>query len=465
MKFRSKLIIYYLAATLLAMIIVGLGVNKTIEYYGMLSLEERLIHQSKSSLDYIKQTLYFKDLNKSNFNKLISEELTNTLSAGNRRVRIYDENLKPLSGHSDGIREEIKDSEGQKSSVKNAINGDYSYEIEDKYIYFASPIEFNNEIIGVLEYVQPLDFLHSILSNTSKVLTVGGLLFSILIIILSFYISKVMVAPIKKLVEGTELFREKNFKKIDVVGPTEIIRLSNSFNIMGSKIEEYINRQKEFVSNVSHEIRTPLTAIKGYTDYLKDEVKGREDLEKAVYHLSKESTRLMDLVNDLLALARMDRDEGNFNFSNINFSDLIKNSLEGVKVSTSNKSINVLTDIEDDIYIFGDRKKLTQVILNVLDNSIKYSPEGSKIEVILKVCDYKVTLEVRDKGIGIPAGDEDKVFDRFYRSSNTKKFKGTGLGLAISKEIVTLHGGDIEILKENKLGTTVILTLPLTKKL
>jgi signal transduction histidine kinase len=233
---------------------------------------------------------------------------------------------------------------------------------------------------------------------------------------------------------------------------------------MGLKLQDYLQRQKQFISNVSHELRTPLTAIKGYSEYLSDEIKGNSDLERAVYHLNNESARLTKLVDELLLLSRIDSSREVFDLKRIDMSEVVLQTVKKMELKEQRSGVRINTEIEADIAVCADMEKLIQVIVNILDNAIKFSSKGSIVEVKLTQQEELAILEVADNGIGIPDEEIPKIFDRFYRADNAKSVGGSGLGLAISKEIVEFLNGTITVTSSIGDGTAILIKLPVWKE-
>lgn len=461
-KFSTKLIIIYFSATIVFLIFIGFLINKSINHYGMASVELQLIKQTNSSLDYIKQTLYSQEHLVSKISVDQSNRITRELSAGNREVRLYDKNSNLISVYQDGIKQSFYRTKIFDNNLQEALQGNYAYISDGDYIYFAAPVEVDEEVIGVFETVYPLHLLNQVLSKTTVVLIIAGIIYSVFIIILSFYLARITVSPIKKLVLAAEKYSNQEFEPIDIKGPYEIEHLASSISIMGHKIQDYINRQNQFISNVSHELRTPLTAIKGYSQFLIDEVKGEKDLEKAVFHLNNETERLTKMVNELLLLSRLDADTEKYKMEELNLSQLVEDILESLKIRVNTENILIQKDIAQDIYILGDSQKLIRVILNVIDNAIKYSPDTKSVKISVESIDNQAVVEIEDKGIGIDKNELSEIFDRFYRAKNAKAYKGSGLGLAISREIVKAHQGDIKIESRKGKGTKVSIILPIS---
>ena len=459
MKLSTRLMLYYLTATLLSLALVGFAILKAIEHYGMETVEQQLKTQSDSASVYVAQSLLLEKLGPQEL-AAIAPRLTGNLSAGSREVRIYDEQLQLLSAAVDGVQQTVQVEKPFTDTLTAALKGNYAYGIHNSDVYFASPVELQGAVIGVLEFVYPLHFLNQILTATQKVLYAGAVVFGMLITILSIYIARKVVKPIKQLVEVTQRFARRDFTPVHLPRNDEIGQLSRSFSEMGSQLQDYIQRQRQFVANVSHELRTPLTAIKGYSEYLTDEVKGRADLEKAVYHLNNESTRLAKLVNELLFLSRMDARREPFYFSRLDFSSLVQETLEKLQVRTLKYEVRLQADLQPNLYIWADEEKITQALMNLLDNAIKYSPPRGSVEIELYLEGTRGILAIMDRGMGIPAEDLHKIFERFYRSANTKAIGGTGLGLAITREIITAHKGSLDVANRPGGGTVVKITLP-----
>ena len=446
---------------MISLFFVGLAVLQGIEYSGMKTVEQQLIGQSRLAQVYISQTVFSENNNTDKLNSQTVDKIVSNLSQSIGQVRIYDKSLKLLGASAEAVVKPIPSNDvSLVNALTESLNNNYSYIVRNNIVYFTSPIEIQNKIIGVLEIIYPLSMLNTILSDVTGILLVGALIFCIMLTFLSIYISKRVVKPIKKLVDAANRYANRDFTPIEIKSRDEIGDLGKKFNEMGYQLKDYISRQKQFVANVSHELRTPLTAIKGYSEYLLEEVKGRTDLEKSIYHLNNESVRLAKLVDELLLLSRIDSVKEDFPFEKLNFSLLIKETTEKMLNRAAKYGLIITTDIQQNVFISGDRSKLTQVIVNLLDNAIKFSlPEGH-IEVNLSARGNDAVLEITDHGIGIPKDEAPKVLDRFYRASNAAAVSGSGLGLSITKEIVDKHNGSIEIISSVDAGTTAKLSLP-----
>lgn len=233
--------------------------------------------------------------------------------------------------------------------------------------------------------------------------------------------------------------------------------------------EKEERERRLFVSNVSHELRTPLTSVKSYLEAL-DEGALTEPVAPDFIKVSLDETnRMMRMVTDLLHLSRIDNATSHLDVELINFTAFITfilNRFDKMKSQDEEKKYELVRDYPiNSVWIEIDTDKMTQVIDNILNNAIKYSPDGGKITVSMKTTDDQMILSISDQGLGIPKQDLPKIFDRFYRvdRARSRAQGGTGLGLAIAKEIIKQHKGFIWAKSEYGKGSTFTIVLPYDK--
>ena len=227
-------------------------------------------------------------------------------------------------------------------------------------------------------------------------------------------------------------------------------------------------RRKEFVANVSHELRTPLTNVRSYAETLRD-ANGDIPMETSNNFLDiiiNETDRMTHIVQDLLTLSRLDAGNAELVLSRFPFGEAIE-SVTRANALAANQHGHTLTYTPPESLplIVGDRSRLEQVMMNVIGNAIKYTPDGGHIAITAGSTEDHVWMEVSDDGIGIPEKDRDRIFDRFYRvdKARSRESGGTGLGLSIAKEIVQRHHGTIALAPHQGPGTTIRLTLPISQ--
>lgn len=226
--------------------------------------------------------------------------------------------------------------------------------------------------------------------------------------------------------------------------------------------------RKEFVANVSHELKTPLTTIKSYTETLLDGIIDDRDLSvNFLQVVDSETERMARLVRDLLQLSGLDFQQSKWNKKAVDLKKIIEEIILKLDVSVKNKKQQIHLNLNDlkgnDTIIYADKDRMGQAILNLLGNSIKYTPEGGHIKIDICIREDKLILEIEDNGIGIPEKDLARIFERFYRvdKARARELGGTGLGLSIAKEIIEAHEGTIEIFSQEGKGTKTVIRLPI----
>jgi two-component system sensor histidine kinase VicK len=225
-------------------------------------------------------------------------------------------------------------------------------------------------------------------------------------------------------------------------------------------------RRKEFVANVSHELRTPLTNVRSYAETLRDS----DDIPRETAHsfldiIINETDRMTHIVQDLLTLSRLDSGNTEMNLSRFDFGDAIESVVRANALEAKRRSQALTCAHEELPLVTGDRARLEQVMMNVIGNAIKYTPDGGHIAVRAGCGPQSVWMEVADDGIGIPEKDRGRVFERFYRvdKARSRESGGTGLGLSIAKEIVERHHGTIALAPHEGPGTTIRMELPISQ--
>lgn len=223
--------------------------------------------------------------------------------------------------------------------------------------------------------------------------------------------------------------------------------------------------RKEFVANVSHELRTPLTNVRSYAETLRDTEDIPRDMENSFLDIIiSETDRMTHIVQDLLTLSRLDSGRAEIKMTRFAFREAIESVCRAVELDAQRHRHTLVRRYGEHLpMIVGDRSRIEQVMMNVVGNSIKYTPDGGTIIVDAGVTGHSVWMEVSDNGIGIPAKDRERIFDRFYRvdKARSRESGGTGLGLSIAREIILRHHGSIGLTDHEGPGTTVRIVLPI----
>ncbi len=222
--------------------------------------------------------------------------------------------------------------------------------------------------------------------------------------------------------------------------------------------------QKEFVANVSHELKTPITTIKSYTETLLEGALEEEEVATDFLKvINSESDRMSRLVSDLLRLSRMDHEETSWTKEKININEIVKDTYTKLLLQAKSKNIKMTCNLDSrNSNVLFDKDGLEQILLNIIGNAIKYTPEGGDVSIDISSETSRVVISIKDTGVGIPKEDLNHVFERFYRvdKARTRQMGGTGLGLSIAEQIAKAHDSVIELNSEFHIGTTVDIKIP-----
>ncbi|MDR1254207.1 MAG: HAMP domain-containing histidine kinase [Oscillospiraceae bacterium] len=290
---------------------------------------------------------------------------------------------------------------------------------------------------------------------------IGGILIAFLVGISNFYFIKSIINPIKHIGEIAKQIAQGDFDiKIEKRFDDEVGELCDAINYMAAELRNSEKMKNDFISSISHELRTPLTAIKGWAETI--HLSSEPDAEvnkKGMYVITREAERLCGIVEELLDFSSIQNGRMTMMMDKI---DLLAELTEAVYIfrnRTENQKKHLLYAEPSSLsLVMGDKNRLRQVFINVIDNALKYTSEGGIVNVSVTQTDNYISVNVSDNGCGIPAIHLPKVKDKFYKANQTQI--GAGIGLALADEIVNMHGGDLTIVSEENVGTTVTISLP-----
>lgn len=268
--------------------------------------------------------------------------------------------------------------------------------------------------------------------------------------IVAFLFVRRRMKPLKQLETASGAIAEGDFSvQVDEKkGDRELRELSGAFNTMTRKLRGVEENRREFVANVSHELRSPITSIRGFAEGMADGVIPAEEQPKYLRLVANESKRLSGLIDDLLALSRLERDDAKPEMTVFDVNEMLRRAVIRRMNDLEAKRIDVGCEFEKDrCEVRADSDRIEQVVINLLDNAIKFTPEGGKITLESAAKDGIAEITVRDSGCGVPEEDREKIFDRFFTADRAHTAgKGTGLGLSICKRIMEMHGQSIRLL-------------------
>ena len=312
------------------------------------------------------------------------------------------------------------------------------------------PFEQNGTVTGAVFIQTRAQRIESGLDRTllTIILVTAGVL--VLSGIALFLFVHSALRPLKKMTEAAGNIAEGDFDvRVDEnKGGRELKEVSHAFNTMTKRLQGVEEGRREFVSNVSHELRSPITSIRGFAEGMAEGVIPAEEHPKYLKLVAEESGRMSVLVNDLLALSRLERDDAVLDMSVFDINEMLRRAI--IRRINDMESRNIETACEpetDPCYVHADRDRIEQVVINRLDNAIKCTPDGGKITLSSRVRGDKAEITVRDNGCGVAEEDRDKIFDRFFTADRAHTAgKGTGLGLSICKRIMDMHGQTLRLL-------------------
>lgn len=341
--------------------------------------------------------------------------------------------------------------------------GDYHDYFEDDVITVIAPVVQEYSTQGYLLIHKNLEQLNSVerilMRAVYITLFVIYLLSFVILLAFHFFIYR----PLRSVTEAAKQYASGNLDyEVPVNTEDEMGYLSASLNYMSSHLKDMDDYQKKFVANVSHDFRSPLTSIKGYVEAIADGTIPQELQEKYLKIILFETERLTDLTQDLLTLNEFDTQNLLLNKEVFDIHEMIKNVAESFQGICTQRKISIeLIFATKHLEVSADKRKIQQVLYNLLDNAIKFSDADSIVTIETTERGDKVYTSVKDYGIGIPRNALTKIWERFYKTdlSRGKDKKGTGLGLAIVKEAIQAHGENINVVSTEGVGTEFIFSL------
>lgn len=322
------------------------------------------------------------------------------------------------------------------------------------------PLVSEGELLGVLQMAESLDPLEALLSQLFLLLILVGAFAMIVSLALGAFLTRAALAPVDRMVADARLITQRQDLSKRLEEPSindEIKRLATTLNEMLAKIETLLVTQKRFIADVSHDLRTPLTIIRGNLDLLSQE-EDKESRKAALRTTKGEVDRLSRLVSDLLLLAQMDAGL-ELDRRPVELDTLLLEVYREARFLAP--ALEIRLGGEDQVSVLGDRDRLKQLLLNLVQNAVDHTPEGGQVTLSLHREKGWAYLSVADTGSGIPPEDLPHIFERFYRAEKGRRREGAGLGLAIAQWIAQTHGGEISVKSKLQEGSTFTLRLSL----
>ncbi|PLR67548.1 MULTISPECIES: sensor histidine kinase [Bacillaceae] len=342
----------------------------------------------------------------------------------------------------------------------------YVKEFNREIVGAVFPIMGEAGLIGFIYIYVPLADLQEVFKGSLPILVLVGSIFFIILFLVVNKIQSSLFKPLNEIEAFSKEVSKGNYSnRLLNKNNDEIGQLALAFNSMSQSLEEQETRKKEFLSNVVHELRTPLTYIGGYTQALKQQIyTSPEEAQHYLKTIENETNRLKKLIHDVIELDHLQENMYILNEEPMAIAQLFLDTLALFDIRINEKQLNIELDIQEDLIVNGDPKRMQQVFYNLLDNAIKYSAEKSIIKVnLIEENKKKLLFQVNNKGNEISETDIGHIGERFFRTdkARSRSTGGTGLGISIVKEIVRLHGGSFSLSSHTSNGTTVSIILPL----
>jgi signal transduction histidine kinase len=359
----------------------------------------------------------------------------------------------------------------KRPEIIQALNGHtgsiirFSKTLQTVLLYVAVPLDFG-QTRWVVRTALSLSSINQLLSELFNKLLLLVVALLMLIFGVGVYVYRKINPPLEEIRHGADRFAHGRFAaKLPDYQVREISELAVALNQMATQLDSLENLRREFVANVSHELKTPVTSIQGFAEtLLEGAMDNPEDLDRFLRIIARQSGRLTDIIDDLLTLSRLESaplDEL-LAIDSYVLCDILESCREACRSRAEEKDIAVNIECSGEIEVMADRSLLTQAVINLIENAVKYSPEHTTVTVSGARDGRQVRITVADQGPGIPEHHVPRLFERFYRAdkARSRRLGGTGLGLAIVKHIAGVHKGEVGVVTRIGEGSTFIILLP-----
>lgn len=436
---KSKINIRLVGIAILAVLATVIGI--TIIYYGLFQKQVRADLSVSAKL--LKDTHYFESVNinadKIDLSTDINELRVTWIDEDGTVLYDNDASAELLSNHNDRpeIQEAFEKGSGEAIRKSDTMN---------KTTFYYAVLLDNGTVLRVATNAQSL---WSVFMSVAPIIALIILLIIAICIAISHMLTKQLLLPIETMAKNLEdSDYESPYKELDPLA--EMLRSQHTDILAAAKARQ------DFTANVSHELKTPLTAISGYAELLEGGMAGEEQQKHFYQEIRKNADRLLALINDIIRLSELDRKGYESTFEEVDLYEIAKECLDELLVNAKQRSVTISVEGES-CNVRGSRDLLKELIENLSQNAIRYNNLGGKVLISISQKDSRAMLTVKDNGIGIPASEQERVFERFYRvdKSRSKATGGTGLGLAIVKHIVEIHDAKIELDSAPGVGTTM----------
>lgn len=448
-KMLSLALLFSLGSLLCSSLLIGFLLEKQIYQ----RTKETLVTKAEDLNEEVKRFLDG-ELSKEELRQLIltlrkQDQIRVSIMTTGRESLFPDEN-KDLQNWIDDILQQ----ESQVAEVSF-----YKYKEINRFIV-GVPILVKNENRGAIFLTTPMKEAEKLVQGINQIIALSVLLLLLPIVFISFFLSKKITTPIVSMSETVRHISKGNFdRQVSLKGRDEFVSLGDAINSMADRLAEIEQSRKRFIGEISHELRTPLTTIRSTLQGISDEILSPAEEEELIQLSIGEIKRISQLIDDLTDLSALEEKAVTLYKEATSVDQLLEVCITQLSLQAKEKEIVFIKYIERDIIASLDVDRMKQVLINLLDNAIKHSYMGSPIEIHLSLHHDDIVIKIENSGDEIPSHLLPLLFDRFYKTDQSRSQKGNGLGLTISKKIIDLHNGDIVV--ESKDGKiSFIVKLP-----
>ncbi len=454
---KSRLVKNFMLIIIITVLILDFFLISGIRHYYYRNIEELLDNQLKFSIDYLE-----KYLEVSNLSDIIIDDIDLFWNQTTAQIQVFNLNGDKLL---DSVGENSENTQ-LTSDLKKAQSGEKGVWIGHTDYYngevmrISRPIISKGKIVGILRFTSSMQATKNLINNLALILiSLGGIVILISGIV-AYFLANSIVRPLERVTEAAEKMADGQLDiRSDVSLDDEIGKLSDTINYMAEEILKKEALKTEFISSISHELKTPLTSIKGWAITLQDDSMDKDIILEGLGIIEEESDRLSDMLEELLDFSRFVSGDISLRKNKFNVDEVLKNIYRQLSPIAKLQGINLILEKKMDLgYLIGDKDRLKQVLLNLLDNAFKFSSDGSDVTLQSYLKDENLIIKVIDNGSGIADDELPNVKEKFYKGTSSKSH--TGIGLSICDEIVSLHRGKLYIKSELGKGTIVTVILP-----
>lgn len=400
---------------------------------------------------------------------VVARYMLQNMTEGKSRLQLLD-NAGALVVDSDGMP-----GEGRMLAtpdVEQALSGDRGIwrgpdpVTNERVAAVSVPLMRDQRVVALFRYTSSLKGIDDIVRNMILVTIFGALVVVLLFFGMSVLMANLIARPIRNLTKVAEQMAEGDWtKRAKIQNRDEIGRLADTLNTMAAEITRREKLKNDFISSISHELRTPLTSIKGWSETLvSGDPTDVEEVRMGLKIIDRETERLSGLVEDLLDFSKLYAKNIVLHPEPLDMLAPVRETVRQFVARSQRESVQLSADYGADgpLLVMADANRLKQVLINVLDNALKFTPKGGTVAITVTREEEKAVVRIADSGVGIAEDDLPHVTEKFYKGESQRA--GSGLGLAICKEIIELHGGALELASVPGEGTTVTLRLPLMEQ-